>query len=63
MGLGVELLGWAQSSRSSPKTFFECSIQPVEACLLESPLAERKSEGNRNWQVPYGTTIHASGSR
>ena len=38
-------MGWVQSSRSSTKTFLECRLLPVQACLLEWPLVERKSEG------------------
>ena len=61
MGLGVELVGFVQNS-SSTKTLFEGRLQPVEDCLLESPLVQRKSEGkHRTWKVSYGTTIHAFG--
>ena len=57
-------VAWVQSSRSSTKTFFECRLFPVQACLLESPVLERKSEGkHRNWKVSYGTTLHEFGAK
>ena len=37
-------VAWVQSNRSSTKTFFECRLFLAQACLLESPVLERKSE-------------------
>ena len=37
-------VAWVQSNRSSTKTFFKCRIFLAQACLLESPVLERKSE-------------------
>ena len=38
-------VAWVQSNRSSKKTLFECRLFFAQACLLESPVLERKSEG------------------
>ena len=48
MGVGVELVGkWTGSKvvEVAQKTFFECRLFPVQACLLELLVVERKSEG------------------
>ena len=37
-------VAWVQCSRSRTKTFFECRLFLAQACLLESPVLERKSE-------------------
>jgi hypothetical protein len=49
-------------TKSKLTKYFEGRLQPVEDCLLESPLVQRKSEGkHRNWKLYYGTTIRAFG--
>ena len=57
-------VAWVQSNRSSTKTFFECRLFLAQACLLESPVLERKvNEKHRNWKVSYGTTFHEFGAK
>ena len=57
-------VAWVQSNRSSTKTFFERKLFLSQACLLESLVLERKSEGkHRNWKVSYGTTFHEFGAK
>ena len=47
MGLGVELVWqWSGSKVIEVAQFyFECRLFPSQACLIESPVLERKSEG------------------
>ena len=57
-------VAWVQSNRSNTKTFFYSRIFLAQACLLESPVLERKVNGiHRNWKVSYGTTFHEFGAK